>query len=199
MKKALRTVFIIPGFRHSISEPAYRKVRRIFASYGFRTLGVPITWKRRVMSDYIQDFLRFYELHRVEGAYVLGFSYGAMIAYLAAPYAKPHALLLCSLSPYFKEDLPYLPRTWKDRKGMKRQFIDFIHHSFDRDAIRIRSKCFLFLGEKEARRYSSLARRVEDAHSKLKGSELIIVPNAEHNLGAREYIEAIQKIVLHLL
>ena len=50
-------------------------------TYGFL---VPITWERATMTDYAVEFESFCEKHKANDNYVLGFSYGAVIAFITA-------------------------------------------------------------------------------------------------------------------
>jgi len=99
-----------------------------FKSKGFIVKEVSIQWMYRVMSDYVEQFQDFYLKNKGEKNYILGFSFGAMIAFLSAPTLKPNKLFLCSLSPYFKEDLKNIDDASRKFFGV-RQLKDLENHS----------------------------------------------------------------------
>ena len=118
-----KIAFIIPGYVESKkSNPAYAKIAGYFREKGMRTVIVNIDWRYKVMSDYVKQFKETYAKCDINGAevYFLGFSYGAMIAFISSTELKPKIQILCSLSPYFKEDLPHIPTWWKKYVGKKR-------------------------------------------------------------------------------
>src|SRR5579872_1101996 len=96
-----KLIFIVPGFKHQANEPQYKWMKIYFKSLGFGVKVVPILWDRRVMSQYIEQFKDYYSRNKGDTNYVLGFSFGAMIAMISAPNLHPTRLYLCSLSPYF--------------------------------------------------------------------------------------------------
>lgn len=147
------------------------------------------------MSDYIAEFLKQYEATRGKPAvYLWGFSWGAMIALITASKIKPAMLILCSLSPWFKEDLPYIPQRWRKRIGKKR-LQEFKQLSFRQVAKKVRCPTILVAGSKEKK---ELLRRVYDAHKRLKHSKLFIVQSAKHNIAQKEYLATLEKIIAKL-
>ena len=100
-------------------------------------------------------------------------------------------LFLCSLSPYFKEDLKSLKKSWRNSVGKKR-LEDLKNFSFQKLAKDITCKTFLIAGEKEPK---ELHKRVNDAHKKIKNSELFIVDGAKHEISQKEYIDKLYEVV----
>ena len=88
---------------------------------GFTVSLVPITWERATMTDYAVEFESFYEKHKANDNYVLGFSYGAVIAFITANKLKPKKIYLCSLSSDFKEDVrsmkPRITKVYRKKKN----------------------------------------------------------------------------------
>src|SRR5258708_6208195 len=99
------TFFIIPGFKQQATDKDFVWLVAYLKKNKFNIVPVSIQWDYRIMSDYINDFKRCYEDHRTITNYVLGFSYGAVIAFSTASQLRPNKVFLCSLSPDFKEDM----------------------------------------------------------------------------------------------
>lgn len=147
------------------------------------------------MSDYIDEFSQQRSQNQLRGDYYLfGFSYGAYIAFVSSTKIAPKAQILCSLSPYFREDLPHLSEQSKQHVG-KRRIRDFENYSFDELVGRVNCKTYLVLGTEEL---DIVKRRVEDAHKKIKGSTLVLSQGAEHRLAQPEYLKTVKEIISDL-
>lgn len=188
----MKRIFIIPGFKHKSTQKDYLDVVDIFRKKGFEPKIVEVKWNNRTFSQWLNEFLMFYEEHKSDEITLLGFSYGAMIALVAATKIKPTNLILCSLSPYFSEDIPKLKKYWLQSIGKKR-VNDFSKLNFKEIAQQIKCKTHLLIGEKESKKYSGLELRVSEANRLIK-SELIRIKNADHNIGQEEYLEAIKSL-----
>ncbi|MBI1968503.1 DUF2235 domain-containing protein [Candidatus Woesearchaeota archaeon] len=186
-----RVVYIIPGFGQKTTLLEYQHVMKLFKACRFQIIPVKISWERKVMSDYLEEFLSQLQYHKNDKVTLFGFSFGAMIALIAAVKIKPKMLFLCSLSPYFKEDLRTLKKSWKNFGG-KRRIADFHNFSFDKLAKKVSCKTILIAGTKEGK---ELLKRVEDAHKKMKNSQLILVKDAKHNFAQKEYLRKLQELI----
>lgn len=183
--KTGKTLFIIPGFREKIVHNQYRALRKLFTAKGLTVRLVPIMWDRTVMSDWVVQFHDFYREHRGKKNVVLGFSFGAMIALITAKTLKPNELILCSLSPYFSEDLPTIPDWWKRYIG-KRRTEDFGRHA-TKDAVKdVSGKAKVFIGSVEQNKFPQLAKRCASAARALDTS-VIVVEGAKHDIGDARY------------
>src|SRR5688572_27819883 len=100
-----KTIFIIPGYRHGPTNKAYQSLAQILKSEGYEPIVVAIPWKKSTISENTQHFLKTYNKTKAGKKYVMGFSYGAMIAFIAATKVDVEGLILCSLSPFFSEDV----------------------------------------------------------------------------------------------
>lgn len=117
--------YIIPGFREShLKQSGYRKIAEYFEERGIQPIQVEIDWKYQKparFKDFLAQFMKQYEKSRGAEVYLLGFSYGAVTAFLAESKIKPKGLILCLLSPYFEEDLKKMRRLqinfFKEEKG----------------------------------------------------------------------------------
>lgn len=188
-----KIAYIIPGFRHSTNAKEYKEVAKLFELRQIKTVPIKIHWKYRTMTDYVDEFLAQVKHEKDDEAYLFGFSWGAMIALISARKIKPKKLILASLSPYFREDLPAMKNWWRLNVGKKRE-LDFKKYEFNAIAKRINCPTILLAGEKECQKYKRFKYRVNDAHKKIKNSKLIMILNAKHDLGQKEYLEAIKNL-----
>lgn len=185
----MKIVYIIPGFGHSKSNKNYSKISSLFKST--KSVVIDIKWKNKVFSDYIKYFEKQLIHKNSDEVYLLGFSFGAIIAFISASKLKPKKLFLCSLSPYFKEDLSKMKKSWKSWFGKKR-IEDIQKYNFDKIAKNINSKTYILAGGKEG---SELLLRSKKANMKIKKSKLIIMSNVKHNIFQKEYLEELRKLI----
>src|SRR3989344_7704712 len=108
-----KAIFIVPGFRQRPNNKAYKQISKILKKEGYYPIVVVIPWKNSTISQSAEYFLREYQKVEAKKKYILGFSLGAMVAFLVSTKVKTAGLILCSLSPYFREDLPKIGRNWK--------------------------------------------------------------------------------------
>ena len=190
MKK--KNLFLIPGFGQQATDKHFSWLVRFLQSKKFIVIRVPMKWKNKVMADYINQFKEFYIKNKSNNNYVLGFSYGAVIAFATATELKPRKIYLCSLSPYFKEDLIKM-KPWTHKLIGKNRMADSKTRSGKRIAKKLITPTVLFYGEKEARDFPQLKLRSEETVKLSKNSKLIIVKKAPHDISNPNYMEAIKK------
>jgi len=188
-----KIVYIIPGFGESHErQKGYERVAGFFKEQGITPIHIEINWhikKPHQFEYWKEQFLKKYKRPKNAKVYVLGFSFGAVIAFLAEPKTRPDGLILCSLSPYFIEDQAKLPKAWlkwykKNIKGSDYSFVDL--------ASRIRSKTFLVMGDKEP---SVVGKRVRAAKRIIKKSSLFIARGAKHNISEKEYLKGVKRVI----
>ena len=189
-----KVVYIIPGYKHHNKQPAYRKIASFFRLRGIKPISIDIKWKYRTMIDYVGEFMgKYKEFDDNNEIYFLGFSLGAMISFISAVELKPNKIILCSLSPWFKENLPDIPKKWK--RNFKRRVDVFKELSFNEISNKINSKVILLVGDKER---PLAIKRAKDAHRRLRGSKLIMIKGAEHDIGQKEYLKTLEKVISKL-
>jgi esterase/lipase len=191
-----KVVYIIPGYQHTTSLKSYREVARYFKSRNYQVELVKINWARRVMSDYVAEAKGQVVRHKKGDAVCLfGFSFGAFIALNLAEQIIPKYLILGSLSPYFKEDLPYVKKTWKEFWG-KRRIKDFSNFYFNKLVKKVKcSKIYLLGGGDEV---PELKRRLKEAVKKIRNSELYYAEQVGHDLGHKNYLKLVKEIVSNI-
>lgn len=183
---AKKSVFIIPGFRQKTTNKAYKTIARMLKKEGYTPIPVIIPWKNTTVTQNTAYFLQEYKKNTAKKKYILGFSFGAVIAFLAATKIHTHGLILCSLSPYFKEDLI--------RLGIQKNsslYQDFLTTRCKVLAKQIKAKHILMLyGTKETK---PLISRVHYAFSHIISNNKYLIPiqQTEHNIGGKRYLDSI--------
>jgi esterase/lipase len=186
-----KTIFIATGFKEAASDSQYDWLRQFFAEQGF-TVRIPnIIWSRKVMSDYVSQFEEYYTKYATDTNCILGFSCGAMIALITAQKFRPDRLLLCSLSPYFAEDLPTMRPSWKTILGHRR-VTDFANFSARALANQIAMPTNVFYGTVEAKYYPQLKNRCEETAARIPHATITAVPDAPHQIDYPTYVTAIK-------
>ena len=195
MKKG--TVFLISGFElnRTAAHPQYASLRNAIAAKGYDVVPVDIDWKYRTMSRFVREFKELYRKKAGEHNIIIGNSFGAMAALITAPELLPDKIILCSLSPFFQEDIPrFQPAEKLINWFGKRRTDDFntISAKAAADAInRTKVKCILFYGEQEKKMYKKLVERVISTAKDLKSAQLQEIPNAFHSFRDQAYVQAI--------
>ena len=188
----MKTIFIITGFKQNKEDIQFKWMYPYFSEKGFRVKIFAPNWNFHVMSDYVNEFVEFYGKNKSDVNYVLGFSFGAMTAFISAPVIKPSHLYLCSLSPYFKEDLTTLKQNHAIVIGIRR-LKDFSNHGAKEIAKLLHNiPIDIFYGENEAEKYPRLKNRCILTHKALPNSKLTVVKNASHKINHLEYVKAIK-------
>jgi hypothetical protein len=192
-----KTIFIIPGYRHVPTQKAYQALFEILKSEGYEPILVAIPWKKTTISENTTYFLKTYNKIKTKKKYILGFSFGAMIAFLAATKISVDGLILCSLSPYFQEDLPK-KKIYLRSPIQADRYNDFSKLHFATLAKQLKAKkIHLLYGSKEAR---SLIRRVNDAFTRITLEEKSVqrVKEVDHNISDPRYLQSIHDLAKEL-
>lgn len=191
-----KIAYIIPGYCEShLRQKGYNKVASFFEERGIEAIHVDIDWEKnspKRFTDYTTQFLTLYKKPRGAEVYILGFSYGATTAFLTATKTKPKALILCSLSPYFEEDLLSMKPAWV--RWFRERFVES-DYSFSKIAPKVVTETYLIVGDRED---ISCITRAKDAKKKLDNAHLTIARGAKHKIGQKEYLEAVRKVISKL-
>lgn len=188
MKK--KTVFIIPGHRHKPWQKAYKNIAGVLKKQGFFTISIPIPWGKTTISQNTDYFIKEYKKVKRKDKYILGFSFGAIIAFIAATKVTTKGLILCSLSPYFKEDLRKSKKN-KLESLSQIQYKDFLEFKSKVLAKRIKAKkIFMLYGDMENK---LLVDRVNKTFSQIELREKYLLPiqKTEHNILDKRYLQTI--------
>lgn len=190
-----KIVYIIPGFMEKVQDKRYDKVNEFFLNKGFKIIKIKISWKYKTMSDYVEEFIKQFNQHNIEDEiYLLGFSFWAIISFIASTQFQIKAQLLCSLSPYFKEDLPFIRKAWKDYFWTRR-VNNFNWISFNKLSKNIKCKTYIFYWTNE---WPEVEKRAKDANKRILNNTLIRIEWAKHDLWQDVYYNEIKKIISKL-
>ncbi len=116
-----------------------------------------------------------------------------MIAFIASTKVSTSGLILCSLSPYFKEDLSKTHSSSHSSITNER-YRDFSKLHCRTLAKQIRAKeIHMLYGAKETR---SLVKRTTLAFTQISSAQKYLIPirHTEHNIGDKRYLHAIHQI-----
>ena len=110
------SILIIPGYggkpRDKMSLRFKRSLESKYDVYIFSP-----EWKKKSIKLWIKQTESFVKKNKLFNSLVFAHSLGAMIAVCAK--IRPRKLLTASLSPYFKDDLPFLDKTDRNFFGKK--------------------------------------------------------------------------------
>ncbi len=193
-----KIVYIIPGFRQHPRQKAYKELTKVLKKEGYHPIPVRIQWKKTTLSENTVTFLKLFSRDKAKKKYILGFSFGAIIAFLASTKVHSSGLILCSLSPYFREDL-VKARASSMSSITTRRFDDLSQLRCSTLAKQIKAKQTLLLyGTKEAK---PLISRVMKAYRHIASprKSLVRVRATEHDIADKRYLQSIQHAtrVLH--
>jgi alpha/beta superfamily hydrolase len=169
-----KAVFIIPGFGQTTSQKSYQKITEIIKKEGFSPILVNIKWNNS-LTDSTKYFLKIYKKIHSKKKYILGFSYGAMIAFIAASKVRTSGLILCSLSPYFRENpSPAIAKRVKTKQ------------------------VFMLYGTEESK---TLIKQVRTTFEQISAVEKHLIPvlQTDHRIGDKKYLIKIHEAARTLL
>jgi pimeloyl-ACP methyl ester carboxylesterase len=191
----MKTVLVVPGFREDKNTGAgYRALLDAIEAQGYRTIFVPIAWRRTTIEDWVQQLETEYHKHDPKNTILAGFSFGSMTVFVAATKRQPAELWLFSLSPYFSEDLPVLKEAWKRKIGHRR-VAAFNKLSFEQLSAQITCPTRIMLGSLEVEKYPHLANRVAKARQQIKDSRYYSAEGADHDITSKPYIAAVRRAI----
>lgn len=197
-KKGEKVIFIIPGFRQSPKSLAYKNLAKMLTIEGFTPIVMDIPWKGNTITSNSTYFISQFNKTKALKKYILGFSYGAMIAFLASTQVKTDGIILCSLSPYFKEDVIKI-KSGPRSALMQARYRDFAQLHCEALAKKIKTDQVLMLyGAQEAR---TLIRRVTETFGEITVpyKKLISIKKTEHDIKDKKYLHQIYLATQSLL
>lgn len=205
-----KTAFILPGFNESPYDKKYLELEKYFRENNFKTHRIVISWKNKTINNYenqIEKQLKNYlnkkennnsknntHNNKTSNITIFGFSFGALLALKISNKIKIKNLILCSISPYFKEDLEYLKKTWKKTLGKKR-IKELNDIKFSVITKKITANTIIIYGEKE---YDILRKRNIKTNKIIKNSKIIIAKESKHNIENKNYKKKIKNIIQQL-
>ncbi len=114
---------------------------------------------------------------------------------MTAQELVPKKVFLCSLSPDFKEDIPWALKHFPDivKYIGKRRFENVKTRSALAIAKKLTIPSVVFYGETEGKKFTQLKKRCEETVKLARKSKLIVVKDAPHKIDDPEYKKAIMK------
>ena len=187
----MKTVLFVPGSGEDMNSRDYAATIQAIENKGYKVRFVDIQWSRRTIEQWVSEFNLVYAEYDPKDTILAGFSFGAMIAYMAAVERNPSQLWLFSLSPYFIEDI--------ESSGMKQSWLNNIGHR--REAAfrklrfadlqkKINSKTLFFYGDLELPKWPDISYR-ELPIEKSTDAVIKIAKAVGHDVAHENYIQAI--------
>lgn len=185
-----KTIYVIPGFRHQPKQKAYKEMAKMLKVEGYQPIMVPVSWRQSTISENTEHFLKVYKKIKTRKKYILGFSFGAMIALLASTKVSTAGLILCSLSPYFQEDMKRVKKSSVSQL-MKDDFSS-LHCGTLVKQIKAKQIHMLY-GAKETK---SLINRVTNTFDQMVSEDkyLTSIKSTEHDIGNKKYLQQIHQV-----
>lgn len=189
MTKTKKKLYIVPGFGESTRMKNYREVIKIGKENDFEIKPIKIIWDMdKNMDDYIKEVeSQIPEMSKEDT--ILGFSFGAYIAYLLSNKKEFNNYIFCTISPYFKDNLKDIPQESKDYFG--KNFINSLRKNNIHNGNK--SNAWFLTGDKD---WDLAIKTNKQASNKWSGnSNFILVKNCGHDLANLNYIKEVKKII----
>ena len=186
MKKRL---YIIPGFNETTREKAYLQIKKIATRKGYDVFPINISWKYKTGSDWLEEargkILK--DNNKEIDSSILGFSFGALIAIELSKEFQFNNMYICSLSPYYSEDLKFIPKSATSWLG-KRRINDFKKKTFNPNNS---TKATFMVGDSE---WDFAKDKIKERYNKWGGPKsLKIIKGSDHYIGNSAYLKQIEK------
>jgi predicted alpha/beta hydrolase family esterase len=178
------SILIIPGFGESVSLRDYQEIKRRCekAAPGAKVVLHQPKWSRRTAADWIKEATRSLERLGPENTYVIGFSLGAYVGLFLSERFQLLGASLCSVSPYFSEEMSCIPNFAKKIIGVRR-VRDFSGRSSPQ---KLRVKPRFFFGDRDWPLGIKVAQRLAGRY----GSQFSTINGAGHEF-TPPYIDAL--------
>lgn len=191
-KKRKTRLYVIPGVGETTRAKNYIELIHYARKIGLVVVPVNIEWSSKMD---ITDFINQADEKIPENSdsdYIFGFSMGAYIAAVLSESKNAKGYIFCSISPYFKENLKFIPKETKNYLGPK------IMKSFNKYNFPIKSKAqtWFFMGDKD---WGIAQNAIKIFYKKWKGKKsLKYIKGIGHELWPIPYNSEIKKILIKL-
>jgi pimeloyl-ACP methyl ester carboxylesterase len=135
--------------------------------------------------------MRRYRQAKNTKVYIFGFSFGALIALMASVYLNPTKLYLCSLSPFFQDDIKKNGEKDLAILGKRRSHV-LRTIQFSKVASAIKCPTIIIAGDSEL---TSVIHRAQNAAKEIRSSRLYLARASGHNLLDQGY----DKVLKHTI
>jgi len=182
-------IYIIPGMGESTRARNYSELIKYARNLGFRVMPVNIHWSTKMSMD---DYVKQADLkipNNIQNGYILGFSFGAYVASILSSKKNMKGYIFCSISPYFKENLKYIPKETKKYFG-KKLFNSFRKYSFPDDQT---AQAWFLIGKKD---WKIAIKVAKESYKKWLGKKsFYLIKEAGHNLAHPNYLKRVKYII----
>lgn len=181
-------VLYVPGKGTSRANYPYDKILRKIQRRGHQTTFCHVAWPRSaVVGDWLDQVRPTYLQCDPAQTILVGFSFGAMIAFLLAAERPPAAFISCSMPSYFAEDLPLVPLRWV-RQLTPQRYASFKELHFNDIAPKVTYPTRFVIGGREP---GWGQQRSRTASKLLPDSKLLVAQGVGHAPAAWPYITAL--------
>jgi hypothetical protein len=181
-------IYIIPGFGESLKDSPYLELIRYLELKGFKVVFYQPKWKWNTIERWLNDFNKIIDKNNQNNSIILAFSLGAYIAVLSTKFHTFSKLILCSLSPYFSDDIKFIPQIAEKILG-KRRFTAFKKQGVPKDT---QVPAIFLYGLKEKELFPNSDRKYFDLWKGKK--KRIIVSNSDHDISNPNYVREIKNL-----
>lgn len=171
-------IIIITGFGENEKKKIYKEFQK---KLGRRCYIFSPAWKYRTIKDWVNDFELFILKKKLNNFTAIGFSVGAYI--IACSNIKPDLTIYASISPLFREDIKSWSKQMTKILGKKRINTIGKYNS--------KPNSIFLIGEREDKSMFNTTHRL----SKLNGSVVKIIKNADHDISQKIYFDSIIELV----
>jgi hypothetical protein len=184
---------IIPGLNKTGAEPEYDAIGTLYNRNGIAPVIVNVNWNAvginnitataRQLAGMISDSFPGSKFH------LFGFSFGAVIALKVSQLMDVEQVLLCSMSPLFKEDKAFQLFPFGQILGM---ITDYSKNGLSYSESKETCSIFLY-GEHDS--FAINKAIILNRKDFFKCNETIMVPEARHDLSTGSYLSVIGEII----
>ena len=181
---------IIPGLGQSASSPGYDAVGAFYRGRGITPVFVNMNWKAAGVSRLglagMELDTMLHDSFPGARVYLFGFSFGAVVALEAARSVPAAHILLCSMSPLYREDRAFQIFPFRQLMGL------FVPG--DLSYAPNLGQCVTFLYADQDNFVISKA-IIGHRKASFTCNETIIIDHARHDISGRSYLDTIRAIV----
>ncbi len=188
----MKVIYIIPGFFEEKRE--YALFKNDLQRAGWKVYIVPIVWKYRTVTNWLQQVHRYFALKDLSEAAVLGFSAGGLLLPLfASQHGKIGKIILCSIPHSVGSSMTAETERYISFLGIRR--IRELKKIDLRAVLRkMQTPHVTFVyGEQESKKLISQVKKISCV---LPHSSLVMIPNTIHNIHSDSYRKGLLEGVL---
>lgn len=192
MQKQRCVTYIIPGNTENEESQPYPKIVEMYKKRGDIVKVLNIDWSQPTLTDFLNEGREFFDHQEDDIINIFGFSFGAMMALVYATELQVNELILCSVSPFFKEIIDDLPQEYFDYYS-ETLMDDFRKYSIEAYVPKLKQKKLsIMVGQNE----NDCCQRTGISISQKTKTDLIHIPNNDHVLNDEEYINTIRREIM---